>query len=256
VTDPQTMAETLIRAERERAPVAPFTHTNPFLNVENAYRVQTLVVEHRLLAGEQLIGIKLGLTSKVKRRALGIHEPVYGRLTTGMVVPFGEPLRLGGLINPKAEPELALLFGRAVGPDMTVTSVLRAVEQVLPAIEVMDSRYSGSFRLPDSVADNAGAARIIIGTVGRSPGELVDLSVLGCVFRHRGGIDTAAGGAVMGHPAAAIVWLARVLAGRGQHLPAGAIVMTGGLTASVRLRPGDTVTAEFDGLGSVGVRCS
>jgi 2-oxo-3-hexenedioate decarboxylase len=256
VTDPQTMAEVLIRAERERTPIAPFTNANPFLTVENAYKTQAVVVERRLQAGEQVVGIKLGMTSKVKRRAMGIHEPVYGRLTTGMVLPFGEPVRLGGLISPRAEPELAFLFGRSVSTSCTVTSVLGAIAQVLPAIEVMDSRYSSSFRLPDSVADNAGAARIILGAVGRSPAELVDLSVLGCVFRHRGGIDTAAGGAVMGHPAAAIVWLARALANRGQQLQEGMIVMTGGLTASVRLRPGETLTAEFDGLGSVGVHCS
>ena len=203
------------------------------------------------------LGIKLGLTSKVKRRALGIHEPVYGRLTTGMVVPFGEPVPLGGLISPRAEPELAFLFGRSVGPELTVTGVLGAVEQVLPAIEVDGHAgtqvHSGC---PTRSLTTPAPRRIILGAVGRSPAELVDLSVLGCVFRHRGGIDTAAGGAVMGHPAAAIVWLARALASRGQHLQEGAIVMTGGLTASVRLRPGETVTAEFDGLGSVGVRCS
>ena len=53
--------------------------------METAYKAQALVVEHRLQAGERLLGVKLGLTSKVKRLALGIHEPVYGRLTTGMV---------------------------------------------------------------------------------------------------------------------------------------------------------------------------
>ena len=256
MTDPQVMADALIRAERERTPVLPFTHANPFLDVETAYQAQSLVVEHRLQAGERLLGIKMGLTSRVKRLALGIHEPVYGRLTTGMVAAFDQPLPLGGMISPRAEPEIALVFGKSIGPEMTIAAVLGAVDAVLPAIDVVDTRYSGPFRLPDSVADNAGAARIILGAVGRRPADLVDLSVLGCVFRHRGGIDTAAGGAVMGHPGAAIVWLVRALAARGQHLQEGAIVMTGGLTASVRLRPGETLTAEFDGLGSVGVCCS
>lgn len=256
MTDPQVMADVLIRAERERTPVVPFTRVNPFLDVETAYKAQAMVVDRRLQSGELLLGFKLGLTSKVKRLALGIHEPVYGRLTTGMVAAFDQPLPLGGLISPRAEPELAFLFGRSVGPEVTIAGVLGAVEVVLPAIDVVDTRYSGPFRLPDSIADNAGAARIVLGTAGRRPADLVDLSVLGCVFRRRGGIDTAAGGAVMGHPAAAVVWLARALANRGQQLQEGAIVMTGGLTASVRLRPGETVTAEFDGLGSVGVCCS
>ena len=60
----------------------------------------------------------------------------------------------------------------------------------------------------------------------------------------------------MGHPAKAIVWLASALAGRGEQLREGEIVLSGGLTASVRLRPGVTVTAEFDGLDPVGVCCA
>jgi 2-oxo-3-hexenedioate decarboxylase len=83
----------------------------------------------------------------------------------------------------------------------------------------------------------------------------VDLHVLGCLFRWKGGSSTAAGGAVMGHPAAALAWLANTLMARGEHLDAGSIVLSGALTASVRLKAGSIVTAEFDGLGSVGVRC-
>ena len=64
----------------------------------------------------------------------------------------------------------------------------------------------------------------------------MDLGVLGCVFRSpRRAIGTAAGGAVMGDPAAAVVWLASALAARGEHLAAGSVVLSGGLTASVAL---------------------
>ena len=51
-----------------------------------------------------------------------------------------------------------------------------------------------------------------------------------------GGIDTAAGGAVMGHPAAALVWLAEALAARARCIEPGSIVLSGGLTASVPLQ--------------------
>ena len=105
--------------------------------------------------------------------------------------------------------------------------MLAAVDAVIPAIEVMDSRYNQPFRLPDSVADNAGAARVVLGAQGRRPDELVDLHVLGCLFRYRGGFETAAGGAVMGHPAAAVAWLANALAAHGERLEAGSIVLSG-----------------------------
>ena len=205
--------------------------------------------------GERVIGAKLGMTSKVKRDALGIHEPVYGRLTSGMIHPFGEPLRLDELIHPSAEPEIAFLLGRRIDAFTTLAGVMAATELVFPALEVVDSRYGERFRLPDSIADNAGAARVVLGAQGRSPRQLVDLHVLGCLFRWKGGSYTAAGGAVMGHPAAALAWLANTLTARGEHLDAGTIVLSGALTASVRLKAGSIATAEFDGLGSVGIRC-
>ncbi len=255
-SEARQIADALIRARLDRTPVPPFTRRLPFLRVDTAYEAQSLVVRHRLEAGERMIGAKLGLTSRVKRQALGIHEPVFGRLTSGMVVPHGQALQLDELIHPRAEPEIAFLIGKRIEAPTTVAQVLAATESVFPAIEVVDSRYSEPFRLPDSVADNAGAARIVVGARGRPPEALVDLSVLGCVFRCRGAIDTAAGGAVMGHPAAALVWLAEALAAREECVEPGSIVLSGGLTASVPLQARGVVTAEFDGLGSIGVHCA
>lgn len=249
------IADALVRAERERTPIVPFTRAQPFLGAATAYEAQSLFIGHRLRAGEQVIGAKLGMTSAVKRAALGIGEPVYGRLTSGMLHPAGEPLRLGELIHPAAEPEIAFLLGRDLAPPVTAAAVLAATELVFPALEVVDSRYAERFRLPDSIADNAGAARVVLGAQGRSPRDVVDLHVLGCLFRWPGGSATAAGGAVMGHPAAALAWLATTLAARGEYLEAGAIVLSGALTASVPLQAGTVATAEFDGLGAVGIRC-
>ncbi|GEL18824.1 2-keto-4-pentenoate hydratase [Pseudonocardia asaccharolytica] len=255
MTDPQAIADALIAAERDRTPITPFTRTLPFLDAETAYKAQTIMVDHRLQAGERLIGAKLGLTSKVKRTALGIDEPVHGRLTSGMMIPPGEPVRLDELIHPHAEPEIAFLIGRRIEAPTTVAGVLAATEAVLGAVEVGDSRYRQPFRLPDSVADNAGAARVVLGGNARRPNELEDLCVLGCLFRHRHGLTTAAGGAAMGHPAAAVAWLVHTLGARGECLEAGSVVLSGGLTASVPLLTYGVVTAEFDGLGSVVAHC-
>jgi len=102
----QAIADALVSAERERKPIVPFTRAQPFLSTGTAYEAQSLFVGHRLAGGERVVGAKLGMTSKVKRAALGIGEPVYGRLTSGMIHPFGEPLRLDELIHPSAEPEI------------------------------------------------------------------------------------------------------------------------------------------------------
>jgi 2-keto-4-pentenoate hydratase len=256
VTSPRAIADTLIAAERDRTPIAPFTRNLPFFDMRTAYAAQELFVEHRIAAGEYVVGAKLGMTSAVKRKALNIHEPVFGRLTSGMVLPHGAAVPLGELIRPRAEPEIAFLMAERIEAPTTVAAVLSATEAVLAAVEVVDSRYADPFRLPDSVADNAGAARVLLGTRARRPADLVDLAVLGCVFRYRGGIETAAGGAVMGHPAAALVWLAEALATRGECIEPGSIVLSGGLTASVLLTATGVVSAEFDGLGSIEVHCA
>ena len=67
-------------------------------------------------------------------------------------------------------------------------------------------------------------------------------------------VGTAAGAAVMGHPAASVVALVRWLADSGQALPAGSLVMTGGVTEAVAVHAGDHVTARVQDLGTVGVR--
>jgi 2-oxo-3-hexenedioate decarboxylase len=255
MTAASSMAEALIAAERDRQPIVPFTRGQPFLTADMAYQAQAQFVAHRVAAGERVIGVKLGMTTKVKRVALGIHEPIYGRLTSGMILDPGEPVPLDKLIHPRAEPEIALLLGRDVTASTTPAEVLAAVAMVLPAIEVVDSRYRERFRLPDSVADNAGAARIMLGAQGRPPGNLVGLHVIGCLFRWRSGAHTAAGGAAMGHPATALAWLANTLVSRGETLDAGTIVLTGGLTPSIPLLPGEIATTEFDGLGAVEVHC-
>lgn len=256
MTDPRAIADLLIQAERDREAILPFTKTNPFLSTETAYQAQKLFYENRLAAGERLVGLKLGMTSKVKQLALGIDRPVYGHLTSGMISPFGEPLRVDELISPKVEPELAFLMGREIGNHTGLPAVIAAIDAVVPALEIVDSRYRTQFRLVDSVADNAGAARVVLGAATRPPRDLTDLSLLGCVFRHSRGIDTATGGAAMGHPAAALGWLASELANRGQSIEAGQIILSGGLTSSIPLRRGAVVRAEFDGLGSVSVRAA
>jgi 2-keto-4-pentenoate hydratase len=250
-TTPHTMAEALLAAERDRAPIPPFSRRNPFLSTGVGYAAQELVVGARR---GRVVGFKLGMTSKVKRDALGIQEPVYGRITADMVVPAGQPIPVAELIHPRAEPEIALMVGRPIPPGADIATVLAAIDAAYPAIEVADSRYAEPFRLVDSVADNAGAARLVLGDRPRTVAELVDLHVLGCVFTHPGGVDTAAGGAAMGHPAAAVAWLAAALATSDDRIEPGSVVLTGGLTAAAPLRAGDRLTAEFDGLGTVEVR--
>jgi 2-oxo-3-hexenedioate decarboxylase len=255
--DAREIASRLVEAEAARKEIPQFTDLDPDLDVETAYAAQWEFVQAKLGAGEQLVGAKLGLTSRAKQEAMGLAEPLYGWITSGMIATYGEPIDRGRLIHPRVEPEIAFLLGRDITAPATVTSVLAATELVFAAVDILDSRYRDfRFALPDVVADNASAGGVVLGPQARRPSELVDLRLLGCVLRTAGEVvATAAGAATMGHPAAAVAWLANRLGARGQSLRKGWLVLSGGLTAPVPLEPGTAVIAEFDGLGSVEVYC-
>jgi 2-oxo-3-hexenedioate decarboxylase len=255
VIDAQGIADILITAERERKGIAQISDDHPDVDVATAYRAQQAFVQSKLDAGETFVGYKLGLTSRNKQQAMGLDAPLYGRVTSGMISTFGEPVRFDRFIHPRVESEIAFLLARDIDAPATVTSVLAATEVVFGAVDVLDSRYeSFQFTLADVVADNASAGAFYLGPIARRPDELVDLRLLGCVVRVDGEVTmTAAGAAVMGHPAASVAWLANQLVAEGEGLRAGQLIFSGGVTAPVPVQPGGSVTFEFDGLGAIEV---
>ena len=252
----QEIADTLVTSERERKGIAQFSDEHPDIPVETAYAAQKLFVQSKLDAGETFAGWKLGLTSRNKQQAMGLDAPLYGRVTSGMLSAPGDPVRLDRFIHPRVESEIAFLLARDLDGPATVASVLAATEVVFGAVDVLDSRYeSFKFTLSDVVADNASAGAFYLGPVARRLDELPDLRLLGAVVRVDGEVAmTAAGAAVMGHPAASVAYLANALAAAGEEGPkAGQLVFSGGVTAPVPVVAGGSVTFEFDRLGAIEV---
>lgn len=250
----QEIADDLIAAERERKEIPQFSDSHDY-DVATAFAAQKLFVQSKLDAGETFVGWKLGLTSKNKQQAMGVDAPLYGRVTSGMLSAYGEPVRFDRFIHPRVESEIAFLLARDVEGPATITSVLAATEAVFAAVDVLDSRYEGfRFTLEDVIADNASAGAFYLGPVARRPDELPDLRLLGAVVRVNGEVAmTAAGAAVMGHPAASVAYLANELAAQGEGLRAGQLVFSGGVTAPVPVVAGGSVTFEFDQLGTIEV---
>jgi 2-oxo-3-hexenedioate decarboxylase len=251
------IAETLDAAATGRQALdAPFTDGHPDLGSDLAYEIQDLVVNARLNRGATIVGAKLGLTSRAKQERMNVDEPLYGWLTSDMVLPTGAPVDLSAFIHPRVEPEIAFLLGAEVQAPATVTSVLAATTLVFGALEIIDSRYDAfRFRHPDVVADNASSAGVVAGSVAVAPEQAGDLRLTGCVLRANGEVvATAAGAAVLGHPAESVAWLINELHRRGRRLPAGSIVLSGALTDAVAISAGSFVSAELDGLGTVELR--
>lgn len=248
-----TAVDELLRRERERQDGGRITDQWPALDLGTAYRVQDALLARKVDAGERVVGVKLGLTSRAKQRRMGVDSPLTGWLTDAMVLPEGAPVPLAETIHPRVEPEIAFTMGeRLAGPDVTPERALAAVASVHAGFEVIDSRYRDfSFALGDVVADNASSCRFVVSSTAVPPHGL-DLAAEGCRLGIDGDpVDQATGAAVLGHPAAALALAANDLARRGLAIEAGWTVLTGGLTDAVLAEPGRTITVDFDTLGSL-----
>jgi 2-keto-4-pentenoate hydratase len=252
MTDVSELAARLAKAVTGRTAIAPLSDELPGLDAATGYRVQAVAREQ---AGP-LAGWKLGVTSRAKQAQVGVHEPVRGFLASANALDLGEPLVTGELIQPRTEPEIVFVMGRDLsGPSATAADVLAATSGVAVGIEVLDSRFTDyRFTLPDVIADNTSAARFVVGAP--VPPEGIDLRLAGVVLEHNGEVAaTAAGAAALGHPAASVAWLVRSLAAEGEGLRAGQVILSGGLTAAVAVKPGDVIVASIDRLGSIELAC-
>ena len=250
------LAEHLENCHLQAKDTHKITDDHPDMDWEDAYAIQATILARKQARGLKLAGLKAGLTSFAKMKQMGVNSPVFGFMTEDYAVPHGGEVKTSELIHPKVEPEIAFVLKRALkGPGCHMGTVLAATDFVLPGIEVIDSRYRDfKFDLKSVVADNTSASRFVIGGRARRVEDL-DLRTLGVVLEKNGQIVAmAAGAAVMGHPAAAIAALANHLGARGQEIPAGSFIMTGGVTEAIAVQAADSVNVRFQDLGTVGMR--
>ena len=141
------------------------------------------------------------------------------------------------------------------GPDCTALDVAAAISGAVPALEIVDSRIADwKIKLADTIADLASSGAVVLGP-SLTPAADLDLRLVGMALTCNGDlVATGAGAAALGNPLEAVAWLTRTLHPLGGHLRAGQFIMTGALHAAVDIRARQNYRAEFDRLGSVGLR--
>ncbi|MGH7822910.1 MAG: fumarylacetoacetate hydrolase family protein, partial [Candidatus Binatia bacterium] len=210
----RSYGEELYRALRGRETVPPLTVREPGITVEDAYRIQMHLIGLRLERDhETVVGKKIGVTSEVVQKALGVDQPDFGHLTSAMAYRDGARLPTGRLVQPRAEGEIAFVLGRDLaGPGVSPDDVLRATDRVAACFEIVDSRiHDWKIRIQDTVADNASSGLFVVGGGAVAP-DHVDL--LGCrmVLEKNGQmVGEGRGAASLGSPVAAVAWLANTL---------------------------------------------
>ncbi len=135
----------------------------------------------------------------------------------------------------------------------TQEEVFKAIGAVVPAIEIVDSRYKDWTAVggPSFIADNACNAAWIHGqpnpnwSIFDFPTHEVNLYVNDVPKRKGNGLM------VLGNPLNAVTWLANALSEHGNGLQSGDFVSTG-LTSEIYMaKLGDHIKADFGPIGSV-----
>jgi len=245
------LATLLDAAARTATPIAQLSETGLALDLAQAYAVQEESVARRLRRGEQMVGIKMGFTSRAKMQQMGVEDLIWGRLTDAMRIPRAVPLRLSRFIHPRAEPEIAFRLARPLSAAVSLDEARASVDGVAVAIEVIDSRYRNfRFSLSDVVADNSSSSAFTVGE-WVDPARLGDAPVPITLSFDAVALQRGDSSAILGNPWQSLVEAARLAASAGIVLQPGWIVLAGAATAAEALRPGVRVSAEAGALGSV-----
>lgn len=252
------IADQLWKAEIDQVAIAPVREAiSQAAGVDSpiaaAYAIQQIITSRKISQGSRVVGRKIGLTAPAVQKQLGVNEPDYGALFDFMAACDGEEINLQRLMQPKAEAEVAFVLKKDLNySSNTVADILGAVDYAVAAIEVVGSRIANwDIRLPDTVADNASSAMFVLGT---RPVPLSQLDLVACRMAMTKGDVTLSSGygqACLGNPINAARWLANTLAGLGNPLRAGDIILSGALGPMVAVSEPGTFTASIEGLGSV-----
>jgi 2-keto-4-pentenoate hydratase len=221
-------------------------------DVALAYAVQEAVNTRRVLAGARVVGRKIGLTSTVVQRQLGVDQPDFGVLFHDMAHASADVVPMASLLQPKVEAEVAFVLSEDLDGDLDDRRLRASVDCIVAALEIVDSRITGwDITIVDTVADNGSSGLFVLGD---RPARLVDVEprdVSMSMTIDGATVSEGNGRACLGDPLIALAWLARTAQEHGVPLRAGEVVLSGALGPMVSAAPGNHVRADISGLGSV-----
>jgi 2-keto-4-pentenoate hydratase len=243
-------AQAILAARRARAILPPLGAAAP-ADVAAGYAAQREVAE--ALGAVPPAGFKIGATTRQMQAYLGLWGPAAGFVARENLHRSPATLRFADLLAPGVECEVGLRLGADLpaGP-CTKEQAAAAVAEVFAAIELVEKRYGdlGELGTPALVADQVFHRAGVLG----APAAAWRGADLGAV-RGRMTVDgtlrgEGVGADLLGHPFAALAWLAASPAAAAfGGLRAGQVVLLGSVTPPIWLDGPARVVVEFDVLG-------
>lgn len=251
--DAMLAAQALVAARRSGTRIEALPEQAVPASEEEGYHVQDAVAAFH---GERVGGWKVGATHPDAQRALGVSGPVAARLFAPALLEGDQELADRFVIRG-VEAEYAFLLGDDLPPagaPYSREAIAAAVASVHPAIEVVDTRFTGAQRGAVAVADNVNDAWWTRGE-GIADWQSLDLVHARVDMIINGEVAVRGSGAeVLGDPMRSLEWLVNEHAARREGLRAGQFVTTGSCTGLYKAPALCTARASFEGLGELTVR--
>ncbi len=207
------------------------------------------------------VGYKVALTNPALQRRFNMDEPVWGVLLRGMLLENGTILHPRFGARPMVEGDLLVRIGdEGINDARTPVEVLRAIDSVIPFIELPDLMFSKGARI-DGLAIRAvnGGARF--GVMGREipvtptpewQRRLRDFTVE--ILDGKGSVLTwGRGSNLMGDPLRVVIWLRDSLKKEGMRLKKGDLISLGSVTGLVPPGKKKVIRAVYRGLSPEGM---
>jgi 2-oxo-3-hexenedioate decarboxylase/2-keto-4-pentenoate hydratase len=220
-----------------------------------AYAVQDAL--HRRLAAAgwgARIGHKIGCTTPVMQRFLGIPNPCAGGVFAPTVRHERGVFDHADFLHVGVECEIAVRLAQDLPLERAPydrDAVAAAVGACMAAIEVVDDRYVDyrSLDVPTLIADDFFNAGCVLGAPVETWPALDLAALRGRMTINGVEVGTGKGGDILGHPLEALAWLANTMAARGRQLEAGMFVLLGSVVETRWVEAGDLVEIAIEGLG-------
>jgi 2-keto-4-pentenoate hydratase len=202
--------------------------------------------------GERQIGWKVGFGAPAALDMLKIERPLVGFLLEAGLVDDGAEVPVGSWAKPMLEAEIAVHLARDVPGDASWDDVREAIGGLSAAIELADLDPP-----PEDVrailAGNIFHRHVVLGPVDRerSTGEGIGARVL-IDGGEVGATDDPS--ALTGEIVEVVRLTAETLAGCGERLRAGEVVITGSALPPQPVAPGQRVEVELGPLGALSLR--
>jgi 2-keto-4-pentenoate hydratase len=202
------------------------------LSIADSYRVQNIVCQKRLDAGEEVIGYKVGCTSISIRDQFGIEEPISGRLFSPHIYGEGIQINRQHYANCAIEPEIVLTVGSDLfGQDLPDEILINAIECVSAGIELHNYTFwHDPPCLQELICSGGIHAGLIVGKKKVSPRDLSFKNDIFSVHQDDKLIASAPALEIMGGPLNSLRWLVNSLSSFGEILKKGSLVIPGSPT--------------------------